>query len=47
MAEVVGMVLVHNHQYKMAAFAFHANKTITKALQRSRLQAQASVVTPS
>ncbi|KXG21219.1 hypothetical protein SORBI_3009G031800 [Sorghum bicolor] len=44
MAEVFGMVSVHDHQYKMATFAFQTIKTITEASNGSRLRAQASMV---
>ncbi|AQK95276.1 hypothetical protein ZEAMMB73_Zm00001d010936 [Zea mays] len=47
LAEVFDMVSVHKHQYKMPTFAFHTNKTITEALHRPLLRAQASMVTTS
>ena len=31
MAETFDVVSVHDHELKMATFAFYANKTITKA----------------
>ncbi|CAD6273062.1 unnamed protein product [Miscanthus lutarioriparius] len=34
MAEVFDMVSIHDHQYKMATFAFHTNKTTTEASHR-------------
>lgn len=35
MAETFDVVSVHGRQFKMATFAFYANKTITKASHTS------------